>query len=150
LLGAYPVSLLANLTTPKLRNWWAERSRKSLELRIERLKATLAEAEKFKPITLTEDHILTGIENVATLIQYSIQVLAGSGLTIASAYAGPIRFKLFWYLTAFVYFLVIMNYSTSKMMMSGIRKYHRLFGPRERVGLQISIDELTAKLATYK
>jgi hypothetical protein len=145
-----PANLLANFMTPILKNWWAERSRKSLELRIERLKATLTEAEKFQPMTLTEDHIFMGIENLATLIQYSIQILAGCGLTVASVFLLPSRTKIFWLTEVFVYVLVLINYSTSRNTMRLIRNFHRRFGPIERVGLQMSIDKLTAKLARYK
>ncbi len=37
LLGAYPLSLLVNLTSPALKNWWAERSIASIRKRIDKL-----------------------------------------------------------------------------------------------------------------
>jgi hypothetical protein len=36
-ISAYPLSLLANITSPRLLNWWATTSRVSLEKRIAQL-----------------------------------------------------------------------------------------------------------------
>ncbi len=41
LILAYPLDVLAHLTTPLLKNWWASRSRLTLEERIKSLKAEL-------------------------------------------------------------------------------------------------------------
>jgi hypothetical protein len=58
LLVTYPLGLLANLTSPKLKNWWARRSQESLARRIARLKEVLAEIEKLPVLSETEDRIL--------------------------------------------------------------------------------------------
>jgi hypothetical protein len=45
---AIPLSVLANLFTPKIRNWWATRSRKSLTARIAVLESELVESEAIR------------------------------------------------------------------------------------------------------
>jgi HAMP domain-containing protein len=56
ILLTFPLSLLANLLTPKIRNWWAERSITSLQQRIGALENQLA---KMKSHTLLSDDQLT-------------------------------------------------------------------------------------------
>ena len=45
LLIAYPLSLLANLTSPFIKNWWAERSVTSIRKRIDKLERQLQDYE---------------------------------------------------------------------------------------------------------
>src|SRR5438445_11974470 len=57
LISAYPLSLLANLTTPSLKNWWAERSTASLTKRIGKLEAQLAGCMQYQALSEGEDYI---------------------------------------------------------------------------------------------
>jgi hypothetical protein len=82
LLLAYPLEVLAHLTAPMWRDWWATRTRKSLQIRIEQLQAELSRIQKFQLMSLTEEYIFRGIQHVATLIQYSIQVVVGIGIFV--------------------------------------------------------------------
>ncbi len=61
LIGAFPLSLLANLATPGIRNWWAERSISSLGRRIVALERELEEIEKTPVISDGEERILRAL-----------------------------------------------------------------------------------------
>jgi len=43
---AYPVSLLANITSPRIQDWWAARSRRTLSTRIKILESQLTKTER--------------------------------------------------------------------------------------------------------
>lgn len=45
LVAGYSLSVIANISTPRFQNWWAKRSRRSLEKRIKVLEAKLAKTE---------------------------------------------------------------------------------------------------------
>jgi heme A synthase len=76
LLGAYPLSLLANLTSPALKNWWAERSIASTRKRIDKLEKQLAEYMKDPALTEGEDYILRATEALSMLLALCVTMLA--------------------------------------------------------------------------
>jgi hypothetical protein len=53
-----PASIAANLLTPKIKNWWSERSIASLRERVEKLEKEFAEIEAFPLISDAESRIL--------------------------------------------------------------------------------------------
>ncbi len=63
LILAYPLDVLAHLTTPLLKNWWAARSRSALEERIKSLKAELGEMETY-PATARVNDFETGAHGI--------------------------------------------------------------------------------------
>ena len=63
LLLMFPCSMAANIVTPKLQNWWAERSAASTRKRIQKLQDELATREEEYPeISEAEHYVLVGIE----------------------------------------------------------------------------------------
>ncbi|MFZ3333540.1 MAG: hypothetical protein WA197_23075 [Candidatus Acidiferrales bacterium] len=70
LIAAYPLNLLANLTSPRLQNWWATRparSRASLQKTIAELESKLAEMQRREPITDVESFILSRLARLEQL-----------------------------------------------------------------------------------
>lgn len=61
LVLALPFSLLGNILTPLLLNWFSTRTRASLEKRIAKLEKKLAELETYPPIDEAQDRIIWGI-----------------------------------------------------------------------------------------
>lgn len=55
---AVPLNVLANLLTPKLRNWWSERSVTVLQKRTEKLEADLETLSELEPLSDAELRIL--------------------------------------------------------------------------------------------
>src|ERR1039458_4719054 len=63
LFVAVPFGIVANLLTPKIRDWWAARSRRSLAARIEVLESELTESE----ITRSPNELSTNILRMVTI-----------------------------------------------------------------------------------
>jgi hypothetical protein len=79
LVLAFPLSLLANLLTPKIKNWWAERSEASMRKRIIKLEEELAHREEYHPVlTLFETYALLGIELTLMLGAFALISFAAS------------------------------------------------------------------------
>jgi hypothetical protein len=86
-LAGYFLSVLANLTSPSLKNWWAERSKKSTKKRIEKLEAQLAElTEKYPELDETVAQGLVGISIAVMLgLVAVLMILVGLGLQVRAA-----------------------------------------------------------------
>ncbi len=54
----YPAGVLVNLTTPKIKNWWASRSQATLKKRIHILQSRLSVMETVPVCTDFEDMVL--------------------------------------------------------------------------------------------
>jgi len=67
LILAFPLSLLANLLTPRIRNWWAERSINSLTHRIADLEKELAGLQE-PVISDGEDRILRAVTWIGAIL----------------------------------------------------------------------------------
>src|SRR5689334_2825347 len=76
LLLAFPLSLLANLLTPNIKNWWAQRSIKTLQRRIQKLEGDLA---KINEDVHMEDFFdsLRSLFKILALIAYSLFCILG-------------------------------------------------------------------------
>ncbi len=85
LIGAFPLSLLANLATPSIRNWWAERSISSLGRRIVALERELEEIEKTPVISDGEERILRAL----TWLGFILMQMVGFFLLIVSTLLLP-------------------------------------------------------------
>ena len=142
---SFPLHFFRTRVTRVVDNWLTARSLKSLQVRIEKLQTELKDIERFPLMTRTEEFAFLGIDNVAKLIQYAIQTLVGLGVSLAGWFGRNVGHRVL-YADAFALFMLIMNHTTYKMVMSGIRDYRRKHGPMERVGLQIRIDKLTSEL----
>ncbi len=82
LILAYPLDVLAHLTTPLLKNWWASRSRLTLEERIKSLKAELGLMEMNPAMSETEDMILTSAQVTHVLIWSLGYILVGGSFAL--------------------------------------------------------------------
>jgi hypothetical protein len=76
LLSAYPISLVANLTSPAVKNWWSERSTAALRRRIAKLEGQLAEYQQYPMLSDGEDYILRATEALSMLLALCVTMLA--------------------------------------------------------------------------
>jgi hypothetical protein len=83
-----PLNILSNIITPKLQNWWAERSKAATRKRIEKLEQQLADYEQCQELTELEDFVLKAIEGVGILAVFCIELLAI--LILLQAVSGPV------------------------------------------------------------
>ena len=75
-----PLNLLSNILTPKIQNWWAERSLANTRRRIQRIEEDLIEYQEMSEV---DDQILSGIEGVLLLVSLAV-VLCAAILLISS------------------------------------------------------------------
>lgn len=92
--------IAGNLLTRRIENWWARRSKRAVERRIQQLEAELAECSELPLLTEAEAKILQGIEDL-------ISVLAIVSAFIVGLLAGPFRTQGFWSLVRVMGILLV-------------------------------------------
>lgn len=98
LLLMIPASILANMITPILLNWFSMRSRRSLRNRIMRLETRLADLEKIAPIDEVQNEILwqmARIRRYLVAVQVNIIGVVYIGVAILSPDTKSRTFTLF-------------------------------------------------------
>jgi hypothetical protein len=75
LVLAYPLDVLAHLSSPIIRNWWAERSLKSLQKRIEKLENEKRIMDLSPLFTDSDLRIMKSIRSLAFLVSQSIHLV---------------------------------------------------------------------------
>ena len=78
LISAFPLSVLANLASPKIRNWWASRSRAALQKRIAVLESDLAHMQEGEPITNVESFMLSSVERLETSMGWWVYLIVST------------------------------------------------------------------------
>jgi amino acid transporter len=91
LAGAYPLSLLANLTSPSLKNWWAERSVAAIRERIQQLEKQLEDYEQYEQLTEGDDYILRATEALGMLFLVCTAMLALVLLSLLAIMSPTVR-----------------------------------------------------------
>jgi len=146
ILLAIPLNLVANLVTPKIRNWWAERSVTGLKRRIAELQNELTKANQYPFISEGEDFILSIIKGIifctgGILISFwgivisAVVALRGKesiGLILYSVFA-------FMFIMAFMYFLPRL-----------IDKFLKRRSMHERQSMAENLKKLSAKLESLE
>jgi hypothetical protein len=146
---AYPFSLLANLTSGRLQNWWARRSQESLKREIGRSKERLALLKQLPLISETEDELI-----VAT--QFTHDLLGGIGyfalvtamvvvsFVFKTMHPNTLLFRRIFSLLVLISVLLGMfRYWKSTVR---LRKYRGLHSPRLRNQLETTIHTFEAEL----
>jgi hypothetical protein len=149
-----PVAILANLLTPKLRNWWSERSIASLKKRIENLEKQLADYEQNYPLlTPTEHHILRGIDVVGMVTAVGVQMIAVlilvGTVVVPSLWRthGRVQVDYRLPLTLLAFVALAFSFSVIMVVLKGIAKFRRKRSPIDRDFLRESIEKLKERLA---
>jgi hypothetical protein len=84
LLLAVPLSVLANLATPTIQNWWAERSKASLENRIRKLEAELEFLNQCPPLPDVKREILIASSRLGRMLMFAVYWAVLAGMVIAT------------------------------------------------------------------
>ncbi|MGD0511430.1 MAG: hypothetical protein ABSA33_06345, partial [Candidatus Micrarchaeaceae archaeon] len=85
-----PLSIIANVLTPKLLNWWAVRSMISTQKRITTLEKQLLNYEKsYKELSDAEDCILLGIEALGMLGSLILMITSLGFVALGTVYKPP-------------------------------------------------------------
>ena len=153
IVSAYPLSLLANLTSPAIKNWWAERSVTSTRARIEKLEKQLADYEQSKELSELEDWALQAIEGIGTLGMVCVEILAVALLLTAATLpgvAGPSRPDIRPGLVILGLLSAFMGLLFQFLIFDKLRRFRLKQSPSVRNGLRKSLEQLTAKLGRMK
>src|SRR6267142_6869181 len=86
LVLALPISMLANIFTPKVSNWWSERSIASLKLRIAKLESNLATVQETPPWSPFEHSVMYALERIGWLIMSVGTLIAGLVIVLSVWY----------------------------------------------------------------
>ena len=152
----FPASIVANLVTPRLKNWWAERSESSIRRRIEKLESELAKQEKAYPaLTEAEDLLLMGIEACGLIGAVGVQMLAVlimvSGVVIVQL-PKPLTIgirELGMPLTVLAVVSLLMSTLLVFLIFSKLTRFRTDRSPRQRTAMRKSIAELKQKLGDH-
>ena len=146
LVLAFPLSLLANLLTPKLRNWWAERSVKTLSARINQLEWELMDAERFPMMTEVEDRLFAALFGIVTLIGVGFLF----GLLAIGMLFTELNPSLAWSSILIVSIAAAVAMIAQVTFFGGSFKFVKKRSPKWRKMLEEQIEELKGKLGRKK
>lgn len=148
LLLMFPANIVANLVTPKLKNWWSERSAASTRKRIEKLEKELASSEQYKELSELEDYAVKAIEGIGILAVVCLGILAITLLTdttsvrLVTAFPG-IRLGM----VILALFSVVFGFLINFLVFNKLGELRKKQSPFDRKVLRKSIENLKAKLA---
>ncbi len=147
---AIPLSIVGNLVTPTISNWWASRSEQSAKLRRDVLKDQLAYYETtFPSLGATEDQTLAGIEGLGSILILAFDCI-GILMIMVAAYFQKRQIFTSWH-EHFIFVIVPAGLSAfgvwssltiwkSKLVPLRVYRYER--SPMVREQLKKSIEQL--------
>jgi hypothetical protein len=145
LILVIPFNFFTTWAYPKLQDWWAARSRKSLQRRIDDLAASLAEMYEGRAMSFTDEWVLLCAEQLSSLIFWSVNLLALMILVVSTPVIRQARHPN---VVAFIIAVIVTVYRVIRdFLMAEIRGFRRFAGPRRKLELELSIADLTAILA---
>ncbi len=140
----YPVSLLANLSTPKLRDWWAARSLEALRKRRNHLLAFQKEISHAPMVDGATDAMLGQLNRLNFAIAQGIHIILTGMLLMLSTVPPPkhstpilVGFGL----------LFVTNLAYGVRCSRDATKFHQRVSPSWRARIAWEIENLEAKLA---
>jgi len=141
---AFPLSLLANLITPKIRDWWAQRSVAALRARIAMLEQELAKRQVYELLPDGEESIML------TILRAGKAAIGFSGFLwgIATGAAAIHKLRLavhFFLVGAFIFSLVAVP--TMMHVLEPVRLCWSMRSARVRRQISENIARLSVKLA---
>jgi len=142
ILISIPLNLVGNLLTPKVRNWWAERSATALKQRIAELQNKLAKANQYPFISDGESFILSIINGVILATGGVLISFWGMALAAFRALHGSGDIEFLLYAVAAFLFIMTLVYLLPRI----IDKILERRSPYEREALGQNLKRLSDKL----
>jgi hypothetical protein len=154
LLLMLPASIFANILTPKLKNWWAERSVAATRKRIEKLEKELALCEPYPLLNELEDSVVKAVEGIGMLLALCLYFLAVILLTTTpmirmigpAVVVGPPAL-IFRAVTVLLSLIGAGASVASSLVFRKLGTAREKQSPSSREALRESIEKLKAKLA---
>lgn len=144
-IGAIPMGVLSNLATPRLQNWWATRSRESLQQRIAKLEVQLVEMEAREPITAIESYTLQKIEQIEDALSPSVHLLLTTIFFAVLATTSEFQRPWGYWFIGFIVFAMAFNLARGILKDKPSTNF-RL--PERESSLKEAITKLKSELAT--
>ncbi len=137
-----PLSYFAIWSYPRLENWWASRSRRSLQKRIAKLEWELVKLEALPLMSGIEEKLTTGITQIAFLISIGFHFVFSLALISIYMLVKPTETVVitFWFCI-----IMVMNVALSLISTKGFRKSLRFNSSIARKRVKSSIARLSAK-----
>jgi Na+-transporting methylmalonyl-CoA/oxaloacetate decarboxylase gamma subunit len=137
----YPVGVLINITTPRLQNRWAARSRSALQARIARLEGELNRMPGLPEVSEVEDMILRRSQLALKILFICFDMLF-SILTVISFCLGLIVAVVFGVLSILIMYVIGRFVDRSEA--------EEYLSPSRKRTVELSIAELQSKLRQPK
>jgi hypothetical protein len=145
LILVVPFNFFSSWAYPKVQNWWAARSRKSLQRRIDKLKTSLAQMNERRAMPLRDELVLMCAEKLGWLIFSGVVVLAMLEIFMS---APVIRLARHPNRVIIAIAVILAAYKSVKdYLMVDIEGFRRFSGAIIKVDLERSLEKLEAKLA---
>ncbi len=146
LVLAYPLDVLAHLTSPKVRDWWASRSQAALVRRITKLKDELSKIEKNALISRTEEELFRGIESTLSMA-WSVGYFVLGGMAFVFWDLAPQNARGRWSLpVGLVLFVVFLTWAYRRDKRK-IRDYRSMRSTRYKCSVEKDITKLEVELS---
>ena len=145
LVLTFPLSLAANLMTPRIRKWWDERSLAALREGIARRENELLQISKYELFSVGEDYAVRVGLFCGSLVSMVLSIL-GLGLGLLPA-ALPMKAgrKLATELLAGSIFLLVIS---AQVLLRIWGRHYRDHSPRERLTMTEHLEALKGDLAS--
>ena len=148
LILMYPMNLVANLSTPRLLDWWSSRSRNALEGRRNDLLSEQTDLKDVPTIDAATDLILWNLRGVLLAIGLSSHVVLTSFCLVLMWYApnSGWRNTIPW---SIVFGFLIINFVFQRFALSRTRRRNNRVSPKYRSRLEDELKDIEAKLANW-
>jgi hypothetical protein len=147
LLAAYPLEVLAHITAPKWKNWWAERSATAMRNRIEKLGKQFADREQnYEVMSPVEDMILKGVEATGQLAVLCLQVIVVSLLLGIQHFMPNASIKDVSPLLFLAVLVATVGYIIAFAVLEKVSHFRAERSPSNREDLRKTIEELKRRL----
>lgn len=141
---AIPLSVIGNLLTPKVRNWWAGRSAKAMRRRINELEENLADMEKYSLISEVEEEMLSMLPKLDMFITETIMLALGAVMALVTVNGREFAWK-----ATLIGVGTIAVLALSRIAIFGdTYTFIRRRSPSQRNRVRSQIEKLKMKLAT--
>jgi len=141
LILAYPLDVLAHVTSPILRDWWAARSIAALQKRFDVLSARLDQLRDVQVIDEVAEQLFVAQERTMLMIGFGVHNLLTGLVLITSTMAPDFLFEI-----GGLAFLII----TNLFLMFGFRRntttYLARVSPNRRDGLKADVAKIEKAL----
>jgi len=147
---AYPLDVLAHLTAPVVKSWWAERSVASMRKRIEKLENELADYEQnYQLLSAVEEELFKGVEGLAAFGLLCLEFLVICFLLAILRFSPSVPLTAHYAVAgvAFAVYVSCYGYVILFVVFGKMTTFRKRRSPSGRNTLRKSIEELKKRLA---